>query len=139
MKDFTRERKEIKFKIDADVFEAARAIPGEILAEFATKFSGISDAPPSEHLPAMLGAVEMVLVPESFKRFRTRLSDLENPIDIEQIGEVITWLLGEYGLRPTQLSSDSATGQLSPESGINSQEGVLFTESISAFSPAINS
>jgi hypothetical protein len=122
VKDFTRKRKRLVFRIDDDLFEAAQAIPGKTLARFAGRFADLEKAPPEAQLDAIADALGMVLLPESNARFQERLDDLENPIELEQGSDVIAWLMEEYGNRPTEPSSDSSTGLSSPESGTNSTD-----------------
>src|SRR3546814_984409 len=45
VKDFTRKRERIVFRIDDDLFEAATAIPDDMLTEFATRYADIGDVP----------------------------------------------------------------------------------------------
>jgi hypothetical protein len=132
IKDFTRKRERLIFRIDDDTFEAATAIPGDMLTEFATRYADIGSAPVEQQLTVMKDALSLVLLPESHARFTKRLSDLENPIELEQTVEVVQWLMGVYGQRPTQPSSPSASGQPSPESGTNSTDGQPPQESIPA-------
>lgn len=117
VKDFSRERKRLVFRIDGDVFEAATALPGKVLARFAKRFNDIENVPVDEQLDAFADALGMVLLPESNALFQKRLDDLQHPIELDQASDVIQWLLEEYGMRPTQPSSDSSTGQPSPASG----------------------
>lgn len=123
MKDFTRKRSPVTFRIDSDLFEAAAALPGETLVQFAKRFSDVGSTPDTDRLDVILDALSMVLLPESAARFAKRFSDLENPIELEQASEVVVWLLERYGLRPTQPSSGSVTGLLNPESGTSSTDG----------------
>ena len=41
-------------------------------------------------------------------------------IDITQVNEIAEWLLGEYGLRPTEPAASSSTGQANQEDGTSS-------------------
>lgn len=122
VKDFSRKRERLIFRIDDDIFEAATALPGKTLARFASRFADIEDTPVDKQLDVFADALGMVLLPESNSRFQKRLDDLENPIELEQASDVITWLLGHYGLRPTGPSSGSSTGLASPASGTNSTD-----------------
>lgn len=134
IKDFTERHERTPFRIDEDVFEAARAIPGKTLARFAARFAGIEKVAADKQIDAIAEALSMVLLPESNVLFQKRLDDLENPISLEQASKVITWLLECYGLRPTEPSSDSSTGQPSPVSGTSSTDVALPPESIPALS-----
>lgn len=122
VKDFSRKRERLVFRIDDDIFEAATALPGKTLSRFATRFADIEKTPFDKQLDVFADALGMVLLPESNARFQKRLDDLENPIELEQASDVITWLLERYGLRPTEPSSDSSTGPASPVSGTSSTD-----------------
>ena len=138
-KDFTRQRKRINFRIDGDLFEAARALPGRTLTEFANRYSELSGVPAGRQLDVILESLELVLLPDSYKLFSDRFGDVRNPIELDQASEVILWLLGEYGLRPTQPSSNSAAGPERPESGTNSTDALPLPEHPSVTSPLTGS
>lgn len=135
MKDFTRKRSPVTFRIDNDLFEAAAALPGETLVQFAKRFSDVGGTADTDRLNVILDALSMVLLPESAARFTKRFSDLENPIELDQASDVIVWLLERYGLRPTQPSSSSATGPQSLESGTSLTDGQPHQEPTSLHSP----
>lgn len=133
MKDFTEKHERLQFTIDDDVFEAAPALPGKVLAEFVTRYTTASadDGVLGEY-NAVVGALSLVLFPESNELFQQRLSSLGKPIKLEQASDIILWLLEQYGARPTQPSSPSSDGPPSPESGTNSTDGAPQTVSIPA-------
>jgi hypothetical protein len=140
IRDFTEKHERLLFRIDDDVFEAARVLPGKTLARFASRFSDIETATVDKQLDAFADALSMVLLPESNSRFQKRLEDLENPIGLEQASNVITWLLEHYGIRPTQPSSPSSTGPASPASGTNLTDAAQPQASIPAtFQPTASS
>jgi hypothetical protein len=121
MKDFTRERKKIEFKIDNDLFEAKSPIPAQVLMDFASKFSNMSqDSTVEEQLVAFRGVLELVLMPTSLKRFVDRMSDVNYPIAVDQVEEIVSWLFEEYGLRPTEVPSSSSSGQGNQDAGTKS-------------------
>lgn len=132
VKDFSRKRERLIFRIDDDIFEAATALPGKTLARFASRFADIEETPFDKQLDLFADALGLVLLPESNSRFQKRLDDLENPIELEQASDVIQWLLECYGLRPTGPSSDSSTGPASPASGTSSTDAQQPTASIPA-------
>lgn len=140
MKDFSRPRDKIQFQIDDDVFDAKSPIPAQTLIDFASTFTGLSQASTvDEQLAAFNAVLDLVLMPASLERFRERMSSAEEPIAIDQIEDVITWLFEAYGMRPTELPSDSSDGQASPDSGTNSTDTTPDVVSISLDSPALNS
>lgn len=131
MKDFTEAHERLLFRIDDDVFEAAPALPGKVLAEFVTRYTATTDGMADE-CNAVVSALGLVLFPESNEVFQSRLGSLEKPIKMEQASDVIIWLLEQYGARPTQPSSPSSDGPPSPASGMSSTDGAQTVVSIPA-------
>ncbi|KAF2774616.1 hypothetical protein [Streptomyces sp. OM5714] len=132
-RDFTKKRKRLDFTIDSDTFEAAPVIPGDVFAEFITIYNSRGDVDDYQQTHDMLKhALSLVLLPDSYERFTARLKDHANPIDDDQMGEVLLWLLEEYGMRPTQPSQPSSDGSANPESGTSSTENTQPAESTSA-------
>lgn len=131
-RDFTRKRKRLDFTIDGDLFEAAPALPGDVFAEFVTLYNGRIDTEEYQQQHDLLKqALSLVLLPDSYERFAARLKDRANPIDDDQMSDVVMWLLEEYAMRPTQPSPPSSDGPASPESGTPSTESTQPVESIS--------
>lgn len=141
IKDFSKPRKRLQFRIDDDVFEAAAAIPADVMIQFAERFT-MSD-PTKMSVKDQIGifrdVLDTVLLPESMARMRKRMSDSANPVDMEQLDGVITWLFEEYGMRPTQESASSSPGDSPPESGTTLTAPTPETVSISAVSPSTGS
>lgn len=122
-RDFTKKRKRLDFRIDGDTFEAASVLPGDVFAEFVTAYNGTADTETYQQQHDMLkSALKLALLPDSWQRFDARLRDKTNPIDDDQMSDVVLWLLEEYGMRPTQPSQPSSDGPASPESGTSSTE-----------------
>lgn len=131
-KRFTSRRPPADFTIDEDTFTAVGTVPAELMktlmaeaeklgaaTDFASRYEGIKTI------------VEGVLLPESLARFRTRLADLDNPIDMEALGDVSTWLLTEvYSKRPTPSPSPSGTSE--SNGGMPSTDGPPPAESTPA-------
>lgn len=139
-RDFTRARKRLTFRIDDDVFEAAPVLPGDVYAEFVTHYTGTGEQQTYQQQHDQLkDAVRLALLPESFERFASRLNDKTNPIDDDQMSDVILWLLEAYGMRPTSPSQSSSDGQSSPESGMNSTGEQQQRDSIPETSPPTGS
>lgn len=138
VKDFSRPRKRIRFRIDGDLFEAASALPAETLVEFANGFGEVNAKvlPPSELFTAVRDVLGLVLLPESFKRLSARLRDRQHPVDMDQMTEAVVWLVEQYGLRPTQPPSSSPGGPDSPASGTSSTASTPDAGSTSAVSPS---
>lgn len=122
-RDFSRKRKLIHFTVDDDVFEAAPAIPADLLVEFAVRYEQATGVDSLQETADMLtGVLELVLLPDSYTLLRARLKDRARPVELDQLDEIIQYLMGEYGLRPTQVSPSSSDGPPTPESGTSSTE-----------------
>jgi hypothetical protein len=131
-RDFSRKRKPLDFTIDDDTFVPASALPGDDYAEFVTLYNSTGDTETYQEQHDLLKrALELALLPDSWKRFAERLKDKAKPIDDDQMADVVIWLLEEYGMRPTQPSPDSSDGPASPESGTNSTANTQPEESTS--------
>lgn len=138
IKNFTKKRTPLRFQIDDDLFDAVPTIPAEIMIEFAESMTSADPTKmaPKEMVGALRRVIEMVLHPESLARFKTRMKDPLNPIDMEQLDEIVTWLFEEYGMRPTEESSSSSAGGSPVVPGITSMATLPDVVSISAASPS---
>lgn len=141
IKDFSKPRRALQFRIDDDLFSATPVIPAQVMLDFTKQ---ITEADPTRMSPAaqvqiLSGMLAIVLEPESLKRFEARMADVRNPIDMEQINSVVTWLFEEYGMRPTVESSPSLSGDSLPAYGTTSTENTQGVVSTSEASPLISS
>lgn len=157
MRDFTRDPRVIEFKIDDDVFRCHPRLPADVLIDFAVKAEGMGDSPTGQQgVQAMLDVLQATLLPEHFRRFRDRMKDPAKaaeeaqaagraapapyvPIGLEQVSEIVPWIMEEYGLRPTEPSEDSSDGPSSLAPGTSSTVNISAVELISASSPSIAS
>lgn len=131
-RDFTKKRKRLDFYIEPDTFDAAPVLPGDVFAEFVTLYNSTGDTETYQQQHDLLKrALELALLPDSWQRFADRLKDKTQPIDDDQMSDVVLWLLEEYGMRPTQPSQPSSDGPASPESGTSSTESTQPEESTS--------
>lgn len=134
-KDFSRPRKRIFFTIDGEEFDSAVGLAAEVFVEFTVRFKQFNESDTwADNYAALRAALELVMLPESFERLAARLKDKSNPVDMEQMADIVIWLLEAYGLRPTRQSSDSSDGQPSPEPGTSSTENSPVEVSISELS-----
>lgn len=128
IQDFSLPKREpIRFKIDDDVFEAVPSVGADVMRDVigmtdAIKVTALDQATATPeqlgeaastvktHTARALQFLDTVLLPESAQRFGERMRSIENPITLEQAFQVWTWLIGQYGGRPTVPSSPSANG-----------------------------
>jgi len=127
IKDFSA-RKDVVFRIDDDVFRGVPDLPAEGLVEFATMTEAIAEANISEQPKVFHALAELLLEEESAARFKARMSSRTEPISLNQIMEVTTWLMEQYGMRPTGPSSPSSPGDGSPGDGTSSTANTSVAE-----------
>jgi hypothetical protein len=141
IRDFSKKRKKLVFRVDDDEFEAASAIPAEVMIQFAERITTAdpSKMTPKEQVAIFRDMLEMVLLPESMAVMRQRMADARNPVDMQQLDEIIQWLFEEYGMRPTVDPSSSSNGDSPLGSGTTLTAATPGVELISATSPSTGS
>jgi hypothetical protein len=190
MKDFTRQPRVVQFTLDGDTFRGKPHLPAQVMIDFTLKVGLVEEesATPQQGIDTMMECLQMVLMPESYALFRSRMNDPSGtrdlaaeaesvlfrlrsqltelgdgkvaasqvlafldtsapaaeastfvPIELDQVTEILDYVMGEYGLRPTKPSEGSSPGQSSPDSGTNSTAPTSDVESTSATSPSTDS
>jgi hypothetical protein len=140
LRDFSRTRKKIAFKIDEDVFPVADTLASENLLIFISRLDDAKLGNPVEtQHKAMMDMLSLVMPEDDHARLTDRTRSVDRPVDMDQLADVVMWLLEVYGLRPTMPSASSADGSSSPESGTASTESTPDAESTSSPSPQTGS
>lgn len=103
-----------RFKIDNYVYECAAVLPAGATRDLA-KLARMQE---KGNVPEMIGVLgdfmDAVMYPTSALEFASRIRDPINTIDDAQIGDIVVWLVKEYGGgRPTTPPSRSARGRKS--------------------------
>lgn len=149
-RDFSSSVEPPEFKIDGDVFVGRRKLNGGAAMKFATLTADIDpDAPIDvEEVTTMLKRLfRLTLRNSSYKRMAARLDatlsvasqsmidrldpdDLPDDdvdeefedelLDLNKLNEIGTWLLEQYGLRPTEPAEPSSSGPASQAAGTSS-------------------
>lgn len=135
-KNFSKDRTPIEFEIDDVTYYAYPGMATNALIAHADFLAEIGNLGLAEQFSGFEKLLGLMLRPESLATFQERMGDLEHPIDPEQVNDVVTWLLGEYGLRPTNPSSPSSGGPSGPESGTSLTDVTQGVVSTSAASPS---
>lgn len=138
--DFTRKRPAVQFRLNGQLFTAVSAVPAQVMIDFASKFAGMDPATvtPQQQLSAFSEVLEVVLPKESLDRLNAMLRDKEtpDPVDLEQVDQIIGFLFEKYGLRPTPQPDASAPGLPLPEYGTSSTDSAQVAVSIPLDSPS---
>lgn len=125
VRDFSTQRDTpVVFRIDADLFYGVPDVAGELMIDLAAQASQLDrdDLAPEAMKTAYRSQLQMLLTDESAARFIERLGSKTEPISLVQTGEIIPWLMEQYGMRPTEPSEPSATGSPSPDGGPSSTD-----------------
>lgn len=126
-----------RFAIDGYTYECSAILPAGATRDLArlAKLHGSDDI---VGIIAVLGDfMDAVMLPASAKEFAARIRDPEHPIDDTQIGQIVVWLIREYGGRPTSPPLSSSDGRIS--TGITSTDGASVEVSTSSGLPSIGS
>lgn len=119
-KRFTTKKKPKKFYIDDEAFFAAPSIPvGTMMdmSDLKERLRSNIGADPKTQWEEIRSIFKLVLLEESFDRFDKRLYSADEPIDYEELLDILQWLFGEaYARVPTQ-SPPSLSSTLSTETG----------------------
>lgn len=92
---------------DGEEFVAVPRAPAALfldMADIATRSAG-------ERVHAVAEFLDLVVTPESRERLTVRMRDPLRPVDLEQLVDVVKWLIEVYAGRPTEPDSPSSDGQ----------------------------
>jgi hypothetical protein len=123
VQDFS-EHIDVKFRIDGDTFVGVSNIPASDLLEFGRLFTGMTESDVIQDPKAFTTLFNLVLTTESATRFLERMSSKTEPISMTQIMRIMPWIMGEYGMRPTEPSSNSSNGSPNQDDGTSSMVSV---------------
>lgn len=99
----------LTFDLNGNEFKAHPAIPGSVLLEFV-RDAGSENG--GDSAKALYNFLSSALPDEEYEKLQKVLHDPETIIEIETIGEIVSWLVEEYSSRPTQQPEVSSNGQL---------------------------
>lgn len=141
IRDFTIKQKSVKFRVDDDIFEAYAILGLPLLQDLVQVSKTIGDMLREQKYDALFDLFDNVLFPDSAKRFRQRATSKGvEAIDVKrQLMPIFYYLMEEYGMRPTQPSSDSLTSSPNGTDGTTSTAGSSPTDSTSTSSTLLPS
>jgi hypothetical protein len=106
----------LTFSLNDKDFACHPAVPGAVLLEFVRDANGEG----GDSAAALYNFLEAAMPTDEYNRLDDVLKDPETIIDIEFIGEIVSWLVEEYSDRPTTRPEASSDGQSS--SGLSSTD-----------------
>lgn len=131
-KDFRKKRKNIFFILDSphpdgERFDCYPALALPSLQEIALIAGNMTAETATE---SFIDFFSVVLQPDSAERMKIKLADRMFPMEPSQANEIMGWLMGEYGLRPSRPSSGSSDGSPTGDGGTPSVAGASVVDSI---------
>lgn len=117
--DFTKPREPRRFRLGGVDYAAPAIISAVTLRkaiDLANRWRQSEHTDPTEGINAVGEGFALLLPGNQGLEIQHRItSDEDNPIDLsDEALPAFTWLMGQYGLRPTQQSSPSANGSTTP-------------------------
>jgi hypothetical protein len=97
----------VEFELNDQTFQCKPALQGAVLLEFVAKADGDRGG---EAAGALYGFFKDCMEEEEYERFRAYLNSPDLIFDMNDIGEIASWLVEEYTARPTEQSVPSGTG-----------------------------
>lgn len=94
----------LEFDLANDTFKCNPAVPGSVLLKFARE----SSAEDSNAEDALYNFFKRALPEDEYARFRETIDSTEVIIPVEEIADIASWLLEQYGERPTKRSEVSS-------------------------------
>lgn len=138
--DFSYRPSPIRFTIDGETYDCKPTLPlsmFESVADLMDDGRGGFDENnvTRDNIREILGKFskifELVMTKESAARFNARMMDPDYPLDIKhQVMPIMSWILEQYGVRPTEHSSESSDGSEHVRTGTGSADGVRHDPSI---------
>lgn len=120
IKDFTKKRKVIQFDLDGHRYVCYPALAIPSLQEISTLAADFTPATAVEQLTKFF---EVILPDEDAMRLSAKLTDKNNPLELDQAADIMHWVVEAYGLRPTTSSSASSNGSPTDGDGTRSAVG----------------
>lgn len=105
--DFSDDRKPIRFAANGKRYECFQAISIPDTQLVANLAGDVTEDNLLEHLDKFF---DIVMDEENATRIHAHMRDRNSPLTGSQAVKVMQWILGEYGLRPLESSSDSSAG-----------------------------
>lgn len=99
----------IEFDLDGEQFTAYPPTTGQM----ALVMEGQSSHDIGRRIAAVINFMDSLLDTRGQSRFRQRLMDRDDPFELEQVQEIVDWLLEEWTGNPTESPSGSSRSRRS--------------------------
>ena len=100
IQDAASDEDAVETKEQIETFHAVPEVPGKWLLEIGASLAGDD----GERSHAINNFLNRVIVNEEKVHWDAVLQDTENIVDIDLLGDIVNWLMEEYGENPTEQS-----------------------------------
>lgn len=90
----------LAFKLHGEEFSCKPKMQGKVLLDLVSKSSAQDN--PAEAAAIINKFFELVLIAESYQRFDALVQSDDRIVEVEQLSEIVGWLVEQYSDRPTQ-------------------------------------
>jgi hypothetical protein len=90
----------LSFKLHGEDFACKPKMQGIVLLDLVSKSSAQDN--PGEAAAIINKFFELVLIAESYERFDALVQSDDRIVDVEQLSDIVGWLVEQYSDRPTQ-------------------------------------
>jgi hypothetical protein len=146
-RDFSKKRVRVKFTVDDEEFLCRKSLPLGKLQDFVSQVKNTT-TDEQNALERIDDLMRVILTKDSYHRFHDRFlpgdevdvddEDFE-PIDHEQVLDIMRYIIEQFTKRPTKPSSSSSTGLVTDDGGSSSTVGAPPAESTHTTSPSTDS
>lgn len=124
MRDFSKKREPIRFRINGAELTAKPAIGMATVQRVIRLNEEMAQASGSEKLARLSDLFGMLLHSKSKDAFDAVLADEDDPVDADQLLEMLNFVMEKQGLRPTVPSSASSESPDDGKPGTPGADGV---------------
>lgn len=107
-KDFgtpnTDDLEPISFRLFGEDFNCRPQIPGKVMLDMAAKTADEENA--AANAAVITDFFNVILMGDSLERFNALAEDPDRVVTIEQLMEIVSWLMEQYADRPTPRPED---------------------------------
>lgn len=89
----------ISFKLFGEEFHCRPQIPGKVMIDLAAKTADENNA--AANATVITDFFTTVLVGDSVERFNALIEDPDRVVTIDQLMDIVSWLMEQYAERPT--------------------------------------
>jgi hypothetical protein len=124
MKSFTKKREPIWFEINGVELRAKPAVGIATAQQAMNVKDELNKATGGEQLGKIVEMFGMLLHSSSKEAFAAVVSDEDEPVDPEQLVDMLHYVMERQGLRPTQQYSESSESPPNGQPGTHGEDGV---------------